>query len=232
MACSQEYRRILKSRKHASTSQPEDGLASDEETSWQWTEWEDELVITNRVAGKTYGEISRLLPSRTANAVAARWNNHLQKRRLEDTFTASENRWSQQEDQLLVSLHIAGEKFAEIAQKIPNRSVSSCRTRWQKLVGCRPELLKRWTILEKNTLESLFNILGPRWHDIAKELPGRTHQACERHYYHELDCGDKVEASGPSREDWISHWNSEFLVHRLLILLRKDQANKSRCSQF
>ncbi|CAD6574114.1 MAG: hypothetical protein ASARMPREDX12_006386 [Alectoria sarmentosa] len=191
MACAKEYQRMLKSRKQASTSEKKNSLADIQETKRPWKEWEDQLVTTSRIA---------------AGAVSARWVDYL-KTHLEDTFTAPGYRWSQREDQLLISLHVAGEGFAEIAQKIPNRSESGCKRRWHKIKDCRPELLKRWTILEEKTLVSLFNTLGPRWHGIAKELPGRTHQACEKHYY-ERTCSGKVGASGPSREDWISHWDN------------------------
>lgn len=161
--------------------------------------------------------------------MSARWQAYL-KPRLGDTFTTPGDRWSQREDQLLISLHIGGEGFIEIAQKIPNRSWEACKKRWHQLKHRRPEMVKRWTIAEEKTLVSLFNTLGPRWHIISKEIPGRSLRACEQHYYRRT-CGGKVEASGPSREDWPSHWDSKFLVHRLLILLRKDQANKSRCSR-
>lgn len=230
MACSNRYSYMLKARKQASTSEKENSLGDLQETKRPWQEWEDQIVTAGRIAGKSCGEISRLLSSRTAGAVSTRWVDYL-KTRLEDTFTAPKYRWSQREDQLLISLHVAGEGFAEIAQKIPTRSETGCKRRWYQIKGCRPGSRKRWTTLEEQTLVSLYNTLGPRWHAIAKELPGRTHHACQKRYYEPTFSG-KVGASGPSREDWISHWDSEFHVHRLLILLRKDRANKLRCSRF
>ena len=212
MAVGKVYRDILKARKQALVS-----LTDIQGSRRLWKEWEDQVVITNRLAGMSCGEISRLLPTRTADAVVGRWQNYLKPR-----LDVPSRKWSQREAQLLVSLHGAGETFIKIAQKIPNRSAYSCQGRWWKLKGCRPELRRRWTTLEKTTVVSVFNTLGPRWHDIAEELPGRTHNAC-KDIISELACGGKVGASGPLPDDWISHWDSEFLVHGLLILLQKDK---------
>ncbi|CAF9936224.1 hypothetical protein IMSHALPRED_010511 [Imshaugia aleurites] len=66
-ACGKEYQRMLKSRKQALTSE-EDSLADIQETKRPWKEWEDQVVTTTRLAGKIWGEISRLLPFRTADA--------------------------------------------------------------------------------------------------------------------------------------------------------------------
>lgn len=188
-----------------------DILADIQETRRLWKKWEGHIVTTNRINGMSSGEISRLLPTRTASATSARWNDYL-KPRLADSFTIPGNLWSQREDELLVSLHIAGDGFIEIAQKIPNRSENSCKKRWHRLKTCRPELRRRWTIIEEKTLVSLFRMLGPRWHEIAKELPGPTHRACEQHYYNPT-CGGEVGAGSPSQDSRTSRWDSEFCVH-------------------
>lgn len=218
--------RIIKSRKQASKSQENNSLADIQETRLFWTGSEDQILTTNFIAGKSCNEISRLLPSRTATAVSRRWYNHL-KSSHEDTLTVRSQNWSQREEQLLVSLHTAGESFAQIAQKISNRSREACQARWHQIKPHRHEL-KRWTRAEDKTLVSLFSTLGPRWYNIAKELPGRSSRACRNRYYRRT-CDKEYEANGPSRKEWISHWESKFpCVQQLSTLLRKDQANKIR----
>lgn len=91
MVCAKEYQKLLKSRKQVSTSEKKTSLADSQETKRPWVEWEDKLVTTSHIAGKSCGEISRLLSSRTASAVSARWEDYL-KPRLEDTFTAPGDR--------------------------------------------------------------------------------------------------------------------------------------------
>lgn len=116
--------------------------------------------------------------------------------------------WSQGEHELLVSLRAAGKSWAEIARKIPNRSLVACERHWvyyrRQCGSGRP---KRWTEQEKETLVSLANTIGPRWFEIAKMFPGRTECACE-HIYKDYR-GEEDGTSGPSREDWMCHWDSK-----------------------
>ena len=190
-----------------------------------WKDWEEKLITTNHDAGKSWEEISKLLPSRTKQSVWKRWKTHLKPR------IQKAERWSQEEDQLLIILHAAGEGWARIAQKIPNRSMIGCEGRWQKLVHCYPELSKngkwkrRWTKLEKENLVSLVNAIGPRYYDIAKELPGRTAIACELYYKRVRD--EVSGTSGPSREYWLSLWDSKLLFDIARISLKRHQANES-----
>ena len=180
-----------------------------------WKDWEDQLITTNYDAGKRWAEICKLLPSRTKHSILGRWKTHLKSRVHRSTRTHSN--WSQKEDQLLVNLHTAGEDWAEIAGKIPNRSKAGCINRWGNLVHCHPELSKirrqrcRWTKLEKEILVSLVNAIGPRYYEIAKNLPGRTERACK--IFYAKHCAKETETSGPSREYWLRSWDSELLFH-------------------
>lgn len=172
-----------------------------------WKDWEDQLIITHHDAGKSWAEISKLLPSRKETSVMKRWRKHLKPGERRNT------RWSQAEDQLLTTLHNAHrgpEGWTKVAQKMPNRSEASCKNHWSKLLRCDPDLAKgvnfenRWTKLEREKVVSLVNAIGPRWYEIAKELPGRTEGAC--HSAYAKFC---AEESGPSREYWLRSWDGK-----------------------
>ena len=216
-SCRKKLHKLLKSGKH--------NLARFLEIRQFWDDWEDELIITNYDAGKSWKEISKLLRFRTWQAVSRRWTKCL------ETRVQRRHGWSEEEDQLLIDLHRAGEGWAEIAQKIPNRSKTVCTSRWQNLARRRPGLTRggrwkcRWTRLEKEKLVSLVNAIGPRFSDIATELPGRTAEACELSYPRFR--AEISGTSGLSREDWLSSWDSNLLFRISRISLKIDQANES-----
>ncbi|KAF6220006.1 hypothetical protein HO133_003831 [Letharia lupina] len=173
----------------------------------RWKDWEDQIIISNYNAGKSWGEISELLPSRTEKATLARWKQ-LPKFKSPNP---PESKWSQYEDRLLGSLRTARKDWAEIAQQIPNHSRYGCRQRWTQDLHYHSS--KKWTKQEKETLMSLVKTVGYRWYEIAKFIPGRTGVACRCCYVRYW--GEEDGEGGPSPEDWIDIWDSESLVHRL-----------------
>ena len=199
--CYIRLRKLLKSGKHDLVEIP----------GKRWKDWEEQLIITNHQAGKSWADISKLLPSRTELAVTQRWKKHLNPIQRNDY-------WRQEEDQLLITLHNSQsgrEDWAKIAQKIPDRSAAGCKLRWNRVLRCRPEVSNevrfrdRWTKPEREKLVFLVNAIGPRYSEIAKKLPGRTASAC-RNVYHKVRA-EESGTSGPSREDWLRSWDSKFV---------------------
>lgn len=193
----------------------------------KWEDWEEQLIITHHDAGRSWEEISKLLPSRTEDSIAQRWRRHLNLTPLREY-----SKWSSEEDQLLITLHNSHrgrEDWAEIARKIPNQSKAGCILRWVKLRHCHPDLSKgvrfgdKWSKLEKEKLLSLVNTIGRRWYEIAKKLPGRTEIACEQMYAkHRAEIDG---TSGPSREYWERSWDGRSLIPVSQTSLKTDQAN-------
>ncbi|KAI0304657.1 hypothetical protein BC826DRAFT_977470 [Russula brevipes] len=97
--------------------------------------------------------------------------------------------WSAYED-LLLSKAVAefdGEAdWKTIAQRVPGRTNKACRKRW--LHSLSPSIKKSaWTKEEDDKLLSLYKIYGTKWSIIARQIPGRTDDACSKRYREALD---------------------------------------------
>ncbi|KAF8272956.1 hypothetical protein EI94DRAFT_1783312 [Lactarius quietus] len=97
--------------------------------------------------------------------------------------------WSAHED-LLLSRAVAefdGEAdWKTIAQHVPGRTNKACRKRW--LHSLSPSIKKSaWTKDEDEKLMSLYKLYGAKWSVIARQIPGRTDDACSKRYREALD---------------------------------------------
>ena len=152
-----------------------------------WQAYEDQIVISNRKAGKTFKEIGILL-SRTAEAVATRWKNYLKDDRRRHVNTHKRTRriqWSPQEEQLLVSLRAGRKAWDEISKGVPGRSIEACQKRYG-YIRHRDGLHHPgtgWTKSEVEDLVSLVQKFGPLWSKIAKNFPSRSPEACKIRYH-------------------------------------------------
>jgi len=110
-------------------------------------------------------------------------------------------------DALLIdAVHLHGEhdKWKEVASLVPSRSNKACRKvpmdalsrscesnvvnlkRW--LHSLSPTVRKTsWTAAEDSQLLALYEVHGPKWSTIAREIPGRTDDACSKRYREALD---------------------------------------------
>lgn len=98
--------------------------------------------------------------------------------------------WTPYEDDLLrTAVRIYGdntEKWKTIARSVPGRTNKACRKRW--LHSLSPSVKKSaWTAEEDQLLLSLFEKLPNKWSQIAREIPGRTDDACSKRYREALD---------------------------------------------
>jgi hypothetical protein len=97
--------------------------------------------------------------------------------------------WTAHEDRLLTeAVHHYGENdnWKAIAVTVPGRTNKACRKRW--LHSLSPSVKKTaWTPDEDQRLLQLYAGYGPKWSAIARQIPGRTDDACSKRYREALD---------------------------------------------
>ncbi|KDR84868.1 hypothetical protein GALMADRAFT_217949 [Galerina marginata CBS 339.88] len=97
--------------------------------------------------------------------------------------------WSEEEDLLLrqaVAHYGENDNWKTIALSIPGRTNKACRKRW--LHSLQPNVKKSaWTPSEDKMLLELYESFGPKWSAIARQIPGRTDDACSKRYREALD---------------------------------------------
>ncbi|TBU34921.1 hypothetical protein BD311DRAFT_745232 [Dichomitus squalens] len=107
------------------------------------------------------------------------------------------NPWTTYEDNLLiqaVAIHGENDNWKAVASLVPGRTNKACRKRW--LHSLSPNVKKTaWTPEEDQLLLSLYATHGTKWSVIARNIPGRTDDACSKRYREALDPSLK-------RDDW------------------------------
>ena len=150
-----------------------------------WVDRQDEIVISDRKAVKTWKENGELRSSRTVGAAKTRGTHCLKHdpRRSVDTHRKRQrNYWSPREEELLVSLHAKGKAWDEISKTLPGRSIEACQKRYVHIRHRGGHQESRdglsWTKPEVEDLIFLVNKFGSQWSKIAKSFPGRSPESC------------------------------------------------------